>query len=436
MLFQPLALADILEFPTGERVVLPARTEGDTVIVDAPSGPLRFHRSDFRRITPTTSPAEQWPARRAAALRSGAQAQFTAAWWALEHGMATEAASMLRQAHATEPGHQPTSRLIPLLDRLAAPAPDPELPAIASRLQAARGDHVILLHEHTEAEAAERVELLERVLRTFYLQFAAAGLDLELPATKLVSVWFKQRSDYRAALRAEGAIEFLSTRGYFHRTKKIVYTYDWRDDPRLRRKLALIEAAPSSPASSAERDRLALLVDLEQRDVNLGTAAHELIHHLVAVSGLAPRYDAWPIWLHEGLAMQFDVIRSGRWAGFDRINAERLASWRVQRPEPPLAPLIRDRGFGHGYRATFYAQAWALVYFLRKDRPAELITWLDLLRQPSPDSRPPADRFDATFRLAFGADLQPTEAAWHARLRALQNPSEPPLTPVQASRRN
>ena len=49
--------------------------------------------------------------------------------------------------------------------------------------------------------------------------------------------------------------------------------------------------------------------------INEGTAAHEIIHLLAANSGLLPRHDAFPIWLQEGLAMQFEVIRGGRWAG-------------------------------------------------------------------------------------------------------------------------
>ena len=58
-----------------------------------------------------------------------------------------------------------------------------------------------------------------------------------------------------------------------------------------------------------------MLLDLDRRSIDLGTAAHEMIHQLAVESGLVPRHDAFPHWLHEGLAAQFEVIRGGRWSG-------------------------------------------------------------------------------------------------------------------------
>ena len=43
----------------------------------------------------------------------------------------------------------------------------------------ARGPHVILLHQHSDADADERIALLERVITGYYLLFAAQGLELE-----------------------------------------------------------------------------------------------------------------------------------------------------------------------------------------------------------------------------------------------------------------
>src|SRR5262249_36185174 len=82
---------------------------------------------------------------------------------------------------------------------------------------------------------------------------------------------------------------------------------------------------------------------------------------------LAPQHDDLPLWLHEGLATQFEVIRGGRWAGFGRAHDLRLPDWRRIDPRPRLVPLLRDAGFGHGYQRDAYAAAWALVYYLRKE---------------------------------------------------------------------
>ena len=75
------------------------------------------------------------------------------------------------------------------------------------------------------------------------------------------------------------------------------------------------------------------ILDLDWRAIDLGTAAHEMIHQLAADSGLLPRHDAFPYWLHEGFAAQFEVIRGGRWAGIGRAHDLRLIDWRnIQLP--------------------------------------------------------------------------------------------------------
>ncbi len=74
------------------------------------------------------------------------------------------------------------------------------------------------------------------------------------------------------------------------------------------------------------------LLDLDWRASDLGLAAHEMVHQLMADSGLVPRHDAFPNWLHEGFAAQFELIRGGRWAGISRANDLRLPDWRGCNP--------------------------------------------------------------------------------------------------------
>ena len=90
----------------------------------------------------------------------------------------------------------------------------------------------------------------------------------------------------------------------------------------------------------------------------------------------------FPYWLHEGFAAQFELIRGGRWAGISRANDLRLPDWRGLQPAARLERLVRDADFGRGYQRDLYAQAWALVYYLRTRHPDEFLTFLDLLRNP------------------------------------------------------
>jgi hypothetical protein len=168
------------------------------------------------------------------------------------------------------------------------------------------------------------------------------------------------------------------------------------------------------------------LLELERRALDDGTAAHEMIHLLAAGSGLMPRHDAFPTWLQEGLAMQFESIRGGRWAGIARAHDLRLPDWRTIQPPPPLEPLLRDAGFGRGYSRDPYAQAWALVYYLRARHPEQFLTFLDLLR--SPDARsadlPRPDRTLDAFRRAFGVDLDSRQRDWYDFLSEARTPLE------------
>ena len=173
------------------------------------------------------------------------------------------------------------------------------------------------------------------------------------------------------------------------------------------------------------------LLDLDWRAIDLGTAAHEMIHQLAADSGLLPRHDAFPYWLHEGFAAQFEVIRGGRWAGISRAHDLRLTDWRNIRSPTRLEQLVRDAGFGRGYHRDLYAQAWALVYYLRTQRPRQFLTFIDLLRNPDIDSDggavlqgAKAERVFTAFQRAFGGDLDGIDRDWHRFLDGVQTPLE------------
>jgi Protein of unknown function (DUF1570) len=418
--------ADLIYFAQGGRVQVPAESRGDgTVRLEIPGGPAVFAASDFRKIVPGYWPEQQWPQRLRAAEARGEADRFTSAWWALANGLTPQAERLFREANLADPDRPATARLVPTLDRLARVGTDPNLESINRALggsfEVARSPHVLLLHQHSAAEAAERVEFLERIVVSYYLLIAAGGLDLPVPEHRLVSAWFAEHHDYLAFLHTEGADAFRTTLGYYHPTLGAVVTYDVRSAPAQRqaREAALLRAN-----ETRDTPRRRLLLEMDRRSLELGTAAHEMVHLLVAQSGLAPRNDDFPLWLHEGLAAQFEVVRGGRWAGFGHAHDLRLPDWRKIDPPARLVPLVRDAGFGRGYSRDAYAAAWALVYYLRKEHPAQFLTFLDLLRIPDPEPRPHADRTIALFKAAFGDDLHTLEADWHRVLATLRTPLE------------
>ncbi len=437
------AVADLVYFAGGGRAQVPATVEGDRVQLDAPGGAKVFDRADIERIVVGEDPAREWPGRRESAARDGRiEARFAAAWWALENGLTPEAIECLGEGRlqAASTGHAPSLAALAMVDALGAPCPDPaDLAAIFDRLRPARfaeirSDHVILLHQGDEAEARRRLDVLERVVATFSIAFGAQGFGIAVPPRKLVSAWFAERADYAGFLQRSDAPAFADTQGYYHPTIRAVFAYDTRSGEHQKAGRRAIANRAKGGASASEVDRLSLLLDLEWRATDLGIAAHETAHQLTIASGLAPRMEAFPPWLHEGLAAQFEVVRGGRWAGLGRVNDLRMPDWRAIRPAPRVAPIVRDEAFARGYRRDSYAEAWALVYYLRKARPAAFRTFLDRLRAPGLESVDPHDRAVAAFRAAFGDDLAGLGAAWQAFLADLLTPLEQGQ-PVGASAR-
>jgi len=458
--------AELVYFAKGTEAQVPITSDGPKIRIELPGASFDFAREDIRKIVPGFWPEREWPARESKARAGGVEERAAAAWWALENGLTPEAASMLKSAHQLDPSHQPTARMVAILERLSRPGDDPDLEPLFRILggsaEVSRGPHVVLLHQQTADEALERVDLLERVITTYYLMFAAQGIELPIPRSRFASVFFAEHKDYLEYLRGANLEVFRSTRGYFHPTLNAVLAYDSRSAGALkalsetlaarRSELAalrqtldrlppqgrlLVELRGESPRAMSRSqarkaldswqgdvNRRALVLELDRRSVDLGTAAHEMVHQLVAASRLAPHHDDFPIWLHEGLAAQFEVIRGGRWAGVGRAHELRLPDWRSRTRRTPLPLLIEDQGFGRGYQKDAYAQAWALVYFLRKEHPREFLTFLDLLRTPGGALPRSKDRASTAFQRAFGENLDGLEQDWHRYLDRVQTPLE------------
>lgn len=464
------APAEWVEFAEGGSAQVDFERRGDSITILAPGGPYHFLASDFRHIEPIPWPERAWPQRKQQALSQGAEPRTEAAFWALERGLASESAAMLRAALQADPNAQPARRCVRTLDRLQAPCPpldlEPIRRALGGSFQALEGPHVVLLHQTDPQEAADRLAFLETIVSAYYLEWARLGFALPAPQSKRPVAWFASRDDYRAFLKREGAEAFLSTRGYHHPARRLVAFYDARSDPdqqkqqkNLETRLAELKTLETGVKRMTARDRVRLsvgdepprtldrtaaeqaiqtlrrrldrqklLTELSRLRLDLGTSAHEMIHSLVASSRLAPGPTAFPDWLHEALAMQFEAVRGDRWAGLAAPSSLRLDDYRLLRPAPPLEPLLLDLGFGHGYRQAPYASAWALLYDLRARQPEALVALIDRLRLPGGNAEQPNQVADA-FSAAVGTDLPAYQRGWHQRMSRLPDwgyLSEPP----------
>jgi hypothetical protein len=425
--------AELLYFARGGQIQHRATIQNGFVQLDTPAGRFRFPESDFSRIVPGYSPAIEWPARAEKAQAGTTEDRLTAAWWALENGLVTECSEMLREAHRADGKNPLCRRLVSMLDQLEPPLRNPDttllVNALGVRCETATGRHILLLHQHDHAEAGERIEHLERVLRAYYLFLTWNGVSCALPSEKLTSVYLKERSDYLAFLKSHHAGAFSGTFGYYHPTMRTVIAYDLRGSGRFLAERRVIEHLPEAPGLPDERrrdlERRRLLFEMEYRALDHGTVAHELIHQLVAVSGLAPKAGQFPHWLHEGLACQFEVVRGGRWAGICRAHDLRMADWRGLTRPLDLASLINDNGFGHGYQQDLYAKSWAIVYYLLNSHPETFWAYVDMLRRADAEATEATPRRSVDdFRAAFGSDWKSLESDWRDSMRGLSTPLE------------
>jgi hypothetical protein len=141
--------------------------------------------------------------------------------------------------------------------------------------------------------------------------------------------------------------------------------------------------------------------------------------------GLQTRYADIPVWLSEGLAIYFeapDPQSSTGWRTIGSVNRVRLQGFReylTRRKSESLKTLLMGDDRMRDPRAALdaYAEAWALNYFLIRQRPKQYVEYLKVLGQ-----KPPLAIFGPEVRLrdfqqAFGENLAQLDAEFLRYMR-------------------
>jgi hypothetical protein len=151
---------------------------------------------------------------------------------------------------------------------------------------------------------------------------------------------------------------------------------------------------------------------------NVATMVHEATHQIAFNCGLQTRYADIPLWVSEGIAVYFetpDLSSSRGWRNIGGVNHARLQRFRsflARRPRDSLSTLIVDDArFRDGQRALdAYAEAWALHYFLIRQRSKEYHSYMQTLAQKKPFLWDKPEERLSEFRHAFGDDLAALDA--------------------------
>ena len=435
------ARADLYEFNNGGSIVAEGSRDDDVVTISLAGRSFTFLVTDFRRIVPTEDFSTAW-AKRLAEVGAGSVAdRHASALWALERGHVEEAVQLIKETAKIHHNDPRAARLLALINAIQSPKGDSETARFESALNAEfdaiRTPNLLFLHQNNELAARRKAEFLERIVLAFHLEFGLRDVALELPLARMVCVEWGKRSDYVAFLKSQNAGAFDATNGFYHPTFRTMISYQ----STLKSGIAPVPADKKTLGDPTFQDaqRRTLLKTSQKLAEDLGTAAHEMIHLLVSESGLLGEPGNAPLWLHEGLAMQYEFIEGGRWAGINRVQEYRLRDWRNLAKRPDLGGVLNDKGFGKGYKAEAYAKSWALVYYLRAAQPREFQDYLDRLRLPRfAEEGNPGQKSIELFRETYGTDLNPLERAWWEAISkvSLAEESEPKLIPKIETSRN
>jgi hypothetical protein len=253
-----------------------------------------------------------------------------------------------------------------------------ELPAGFETLNTA---HYLICYDTSKPYASWCGSLFEGLYKAFTNYWTRKGFTLKEPEFPLVAVVFADRAAYLKFSKPDLGDAGESVIGYFNLNSNRMIMFDLtgvenNGGVRVRGTMAQINQILSQPHASQ----------------TVATVVHEATHQIAFNCGLHARLADCPLWFVEGIAVFFETpdLKSTRgWSSIGNVNYSRLDRFKAyfpRRPANSLETLIstdkRFRDTKQGIDA--YAEAWALTYFLIRQKPKEYVAYLKMLSQKKP----------------------------------------------------
>lgn len=221
--------------------------------------------------------------------------------------------------------------------------------------------------------------LFERLNRAFMNFWTRRGLDLRDSELPLVAIVFADKQSYERYARAELGDAASLVIGYYSLKTNRMAMYD----------LTGSAGGPSSRLNTAQINAMLSQGSAEQ---TVATVIHEATHQVAFNSGLQTRYADIPLWLSEGIAVYFetpDLKTDKGWrtvGGVNRGRMQALQAYLPKRPADSLQTLVSsDERLRDPQQAlSAYAEAWALTYFLIRQKPKQYAEYLKKLSSKRP----------------------------------------------------
>lgn len=241
--------------------------------------------------------------------------------------------------------------------------------------------------------------LFERLHDGFRAFWKTHGLELRESEFPLPAIVLKDQTEFAAfATKHDGPEATAAQGGYFSIPTNRIVMFD-------------LTAAPNSPPAKTLQD---IQRKIAASRFNVATVIHEATHQLAFNCGMHTRFADNPMWLTEGMAMFFEVPdlegRSG-WKTIGHVNSLRLKTFRQSLPRrdetSSLERLLQndDRFQDVKQAEAAYAEAWALTFYLIKNRPDAYATYLKRIAEKPRLVLDAPDKRLQDFRSVFDDDL-------------------------------
>ena len=262
----------------------------------------------------------------------------------------------------------------------------------------------VILHNTSKAYAQWCGALFEQLYKAFTNYWSRRDFDLQKPEFPLVAVVFADKQSYAQFAQPELGDATGAIIGYYSLLTNRMTMYDLTGLESMRR--------PGNQRNTTEQIHAMLTRPESERTV--ATIIHEATHQIALNCGLETRYADVPLWVSEGLAIYFetpDMKSLKGWSNIGGVNRVRLAGFRDylrRRPPDSLESLIvDDRRFRDTRTGSdAYAEAWALNFFLLRQKSKQYYDYTRLLaKKPPLVVDEPATRL-SEFKTHFGDDLE------------------------------
>lgn len=267
--------------------------------------------------------------------------------------------------------------------------------------------HYVIAHNTSRAYAQWVGALYERLYAAFTNYWKQRGFKLHEPKLPLVAIVFASKNSYIPQVQDELGDAAGLIVGYYSLKSNRINMYDLTG-------LESIRQADDRRGSAAQISRMLARPEAEPM---VATIIHEATHQIAFNCGLQTRLSDVPVWLSEGLAIYFespDLSSSKGWRTIGAVHRTRLAQFRAflhRRPADSLLSLIMndDRIRDPRQAGDAYAEAWALNYYLIRQRPKQYVSYLQTMAAKQPLVFDSPDERLKEFKAAFGQDLAALE---------------------------